>query len=207
MLWYNVLCLGITAEEARDMKKLLAAALVCALGAGSAFAGEEIRAVLLHLGYNMWCEWLPEEVMAKAKLEADKLPDLKLRFEEASWRRLTAHMTARKLNTVVIDVAEGLRYPSHPELKVAGTDETRWVILGASGEYGVGTFDGSKFVAEESAVKAPWNHKLSGNRVFYAAQTFTGDPKGRTVWLPWMKLKTDDNVNFNRVSASRWRSR
>ena len=87
--------------------------------------------------------------------------------------------------------------PDLVELKVAGTDETRWVIWGASGEYGVGTFDGSKFVAEEKDVKATWNLQTTGWRTIYAAQTFTGDPKGRTVWLPWMKLKTDDNVNFN----------
>jgi len=88
--------------------------------------------------------------------------------------------------------------PDLVELKVAGTGERRWVIWGATGEYGVGSFDGAKFVAEESAVKAPWNCTLvGGNRAFYAAQTFSGDPKGRTVWLPWMRLSTDGNVNFN----------
>ena len=87
--------------------------------------------------------------------------------------------------------------PNLVELKVAGGKETRWVLWGASGDYAVGRFDGAKFVAEESAVKPPWNLRKSGERVLYAAQTFSGDPKGRTVWLPWMNLKTSDNVNFN----------
>ena len=86
--------------------------------------------------------------------------------------------------------------PELVELKVAGTDESRWVLFGGTGMYGIGMFDGSKFVAEEMNVKAPWNFQVSGGGGFYAAQTFSNDPKGRTVWLPWMRLRTDDDASF-----------
>lgn len=87
--------------------------------------------------------------------------------------------------------------PDLVELKVEGTGEKLWVIWGASGEYGIGTFDGRKFKAGESRIKTTFNHRRSGsNRGYYAAQSFADDPKGRTVWMPWMKLETKD-ANFN----------
>ena len=87
--------------------------------------------------------------------------------------------------------------PELVELSVCGLNEKRWVLFGASGEYAVGSFDGSKFRAERTGVKPPWGRRLSNKRVFYAAQAFTGDPKGRTVLLPWMMLDTDTHMNFN----------
>ena len=100
------------------MKKLLAVALVCALGAGSAFAGEEIRAVLLHLGHNLWCDWhAPDAPAASGR----GVPDAKLRCQDELWRRATDYAAAKGCNMVVVDLGEGLVYPSHPELAVEGS--------------------------------------------------------------------------------------
>ena len=77
-----------------------------------------VRAVLLHLGQNMWGEYLaPGE---------EKMPGLQytaghLRTDENVWRDLTARMQKRHYNMAVIDIGEGLIYPSHPELAVKGS--------------------------------------------------------------------------------------
>jgi hypothetical protein len=79
-----------------------------------------MKAILLHLGRNMWCEWLPEPLqrtLAGTKRE----PNLSIRLKEKYWNETTAYMAEKKLNTLVIDIGEGLQYPSHPELAVEGS--------------------------------------------------------------------------------------
>lgn len=57
----------------------------------------------------------------------------------------------------------------------------KWVLLGANSDYLVGTFDGKTFTPETA--------KLKGHRGtnFYAAQTFTHEPKGRVVQIGWLR--------------------
>ena len=85
---------------------------------GAAVSDEPIRAVLLHLGQNMWGEYLaPGEKRQKGlQYTADHL-----RTDESVWRDITARMKVRKFNMAVIDVGEGLAFPSHPELAVKGS--------------------------------------------------------------------------------------
>ena len=69
------------------------------------------------------------------------------------------------------------------ELAVDGdTRNTRWVLTGASSEYMVGSFDGRAFT--------PATAKLPGHRGegFYAAQTFTNEPRGRVVQIGWAQV-------------------
>ena len=73
-----------------------------------------IRSVLLHLGYNMWCDWYPED-FDTSKI-SNGLPDKKLRCDDGIWRAATGHMVKKGMNQLVVDVGEGLVYPSHPEL-------------------------------------------------------------------------------------------
>ena len=64
------------------------------------------------------------------------------------------------------------------EAKVEGTEETRWVLYGADGKYATGQFDGKVFTPD-GAKRQLWY----GN--FYAAQTYSNDPKGRIVQIGW----------------------
>ena len=66
----------------------------------------EIRGILLHLGRNMW----------RDETVADHL-----RCDDAVWRETTDLMAVRGLNLALIDLAEGVVYPSHPELAVKGS--------------------------------------------------------------------------------------
>lgn len=76
---------------------------------------EIMWAYLMHLGLNMWCDReapdVGEFISAKPYL----------RFEDAFWKDLVAKMKAEGVNTVVIDLGEGIQYKSHPELAVKGS--------------------------------------------------------------------------------------
>ena len=92
---------------------------------------------LLHLGSNMWGEWLddtprtPEEAMKKWP---DDKPDSHgllpsrtvgyLRADESLWRDETELVKSEGCNTVFIDVGEAYAFPSHPELWVTGSWNT-----------------------------------------------------------------------------------
>jgi hypothetical protein len=82
---------------------------------------KEIKSFLLHLGNNMWCEWLPEELMTEAVIGTKRMPDFTLAENETIWRKTTAKLAERGMNMAVIDVGEALAYPSHPELAVKGS--------------------------------------------------------------------------------------
>jgi hypothetical protein len=64
----------------------------------------DIKAMLLHLGYNMWSKC-----------------DSELRLKDEFWRKATDCMAAAKYNTLLVDVGEGLVFPSHPELAIKGS--------------------------------------------------------------------------------------
>jgi hypothetical protein len=64
--------------------------------AASATAPEAIKAVLLHLGHNMWCDWFPEG-MDLSKFEKG-LPDTTLRCKDDLWRKVTDHAAAKGMN-------------------------------------------------------------------------------------------------------------
>ena len=86
----------------------------------------EIKAFLLHLGHNMWCDWFPEDIDRKAAMAGipegrTPLPDTVLRNQDALWRQVTDHAAAKGLNMIVVDLGEGLVYPSHPELAIEGS--------------------------------------------------------------------------------------
>ena len=82
---------------------------------------DKVKALLLHLGHNMWCEWLPDDVQATATIHERYRPDDTLRNKDELWRRVVDRMAKRGLNMLVIDVGEGLVYPSHPELAIKGS--------------------------------------------------------------------------------------
>ena len=44
---------------------------------------DKISAMLLHLGYNMWCEWLPDDVQKVAKINDRFVPNYTLRNKDA----------------------------------------------------------------------------------------------------------------------------
>lgn len=80
---------------------------------------KEMKAVLLHLGANMFRGWLPEDMDRSSMGKA--APDLELKTTEAQWREAVDYAAAKGLNTVVVDLGEAIAWPSHPELAVRGS--------------------------------------------------------------------------------------
>jgi len=72
--------------------------------------------VLLHLGYNMWSDRKTPE-RPTAHYDARTY----LRFDEALWNDLLEEAVRQGINTVVLDLGEGVCYDSHPELAVEGS--------------------------------------------------------------------------------------
>ena len=83
-----------------------------------------ICSILLHLGNNMWCDY-PSESMGKTPEEGsallEKKPDLSLICSDEVWRTVTDRAAGNGVNMIVVDLGEGLFYPSHPELAIEGT--------------------------------------------------------------------------------------
>lgn len=74
-----------------------------------------IWAVLLHLSYNMWSDrdtpdWGVDYVSARPYL----------RFDDSLWADLLQTAAQSGLNMVLIDLGDGVRYQSHPEIAVQG---------------------------------------------------------------------------------------
>ena len=96
-----------------------AAALPSVAGGGGDFA----KAVLLHLGQNMWSDvpvkrWgncdTPERLSSICAADH-------VRYDMGVWRKVTGRMAEKGLNMLVIDMGEAVVYPSHPELSVKGS--------------------------------------------------------------------------------------
>lgn len=77
---------------------------------------------LAHFGVNSWKDVpletqdpsLPEKWLTRCCADH-------VRFDEPSWRRLTDALVKAGCNQIVVDLAEILVYPSHPELAVKGS--------------------------------------------------------------------------------------
>jgi len=60
--------------------------------------------------------------------------------------------------------------------------ETRWVVYGADAQYAVGRFDGKVFTPEHEG-----KHRVHYG-AYFAAQTFSNPPDGRTIQIGWAKM-------------------
>lgn len=75
-----------------------------------------IKANLIHLSYNMWRDRPYADTDAAA--DRDVYYDPNLRFDERLWRDVIARMAQARMNMVVIDLGDAVRYDSHPEIAV-----------------------------------------------------------------------------------------
>ena len=85
-------------------------------------AQEKIWATLLHLGTNMWRDKeapiAPDDIHRVSTTMAYWHDDAM--FDLDVFHRLTEAMPGIGINTVLIDVGDGIRYDSHPEIGVHG---------------------------------------------------------------------------------------
>jgi hypothetical protein len=86
-------------------------------GATEAGRSPLIWANLLHLSYNMWCD-RPQESNDPHIIAITQQPYL--RCDDKLWEDLTQRMSDAGMNMIVIDLGDGVRYESHPEIAVKG---------------------------------------------------------------------------------------
>ena len=85
---------------------------------------EMMWAFLVHFGFNSWYDTPLAEAPKDAKphyltrCRADYV-----RFDEAFWKKTSERLPQQGVNTVVVDLGEIMRFPSHPELAVKGSWE------------------------------------------------------------------------------------
>ena len=71
--------------------------------------------------------------------------------------------------------------PDFFELPLDGdVGRPKWVLMKGSGDYIVGTFDGSRFIPETDIIRTKWGG------CFYGAQTFNDAPGGHRIQIAWM---------------------
>lgn len=81
----------------------------------------------------------------------------------------------------------GYECPDFFELKVDGGDTKKWVLLDASGQYFIGSFNGKTFLPDAGG-PYPMVHNAGIGGGFYASQTFYKNtfPDDRVVQMGWM---------------------
>jgi len=79
-----------------------------------------IWALLIHLTDNMWCDWDAPEWDANHGLYRDSM-----QFDGKVWNSLLEPMAKSGLNMILIDVADGVKYESHPEIAVKDAWSTK----------------------------------------------------------------------------------
>ena len=90
--------------------------------------GKDLRALVMQLGQHMWRgpmdtwdghvrgdEKAPYDDGARWVVEHWN----RLQFDDGSWRKITDYAAKKGLNAIRLDLGEGVRYPSHPELAVS----------------------------------------------------------------------------------------
>jgi hypothetical protein len=71
---------------------------------------------LIHLGYNMWIDWDNPKYISY-----DITSTNYLRCEKDVWDKIIGKIIDEKINMVVIDIGEGIKFETHPELAVEGS--------------------------------------------------------------------------------------
>jgi len=114
----------------------LAASGAVGAGVGPGSNKPLIWADLVHLGVDMWVDQdigYPDDQHLTLQRKG---PPSVLQCDEGQWREITARMQEKGLNALVIDLGEGMVFPSHPELAVKGAwsaDKMRAEILRLNG--------------------------------------------------------------------------
>lgn len=127
-------------ENRRDFLKKMASVGIASAMPSEMFARMEIKkhnnefiwANLLHLSYNMWEDHTPPPYQdtvftgddcREAYLWAHKYHP-NLTFDKEVWDQLLSKMVDAGMNMLIIDLGDGVKYDSHPEIAVKGAWST-----------------------------------------------------------------------------------
>ena len=125
-----------------------------------------IKANLLHLSYNMWGDTLPPPGTPPARRDTYYHP--RLRCSRTLWRECIRRMARAGLNMAVIDLGDGVRYKTHPEIAVTGAWTRRQLRdeLACCREQGIEPVPKLNFSACHDAWLGPHARMLSTPRYY-----------------------------------------
>jgi hypothetical protein len=135
-----------------------------------------IWADLIHLSYNMWEDNLPEQ-FKDDNLNCETCADARawahgyrqqLTFDENVWNTLLKSMVANDLNMVIIDLGDGIRYESHPEIAVknAWTPEKLRLELKKMRELGIEPIPKLNFAATHDIWLGEYSRMVSTKKYY-----------------------------------------
>lgn len=119
-----------------------------------------IWSYLLHLGYNMWED---RDASEQSTERVQRYYSPRLRCDKTLWDEILRRLADAGANQVVIDLGEGVRYESHPELAVEGS----WSVsqlkdeLGAIRELGLEPIPKLNFSAAHDTWLGPYARCVS----------------------------------------------
>jgi hypothetical protein len=145
--------------DRRTFLKMAAAAPVASAAGGGGRA--PLWGNLVHLSYSFW-----EDHVHPEKEERGYRPFL--RFDEKLWRDITEKMAAVGMNAVVLDLGDGVRYRSHPEIAVEGawtTDKLR-AELARLRRLGLEPLPKLNFSAAHDAWLGPYGRMVSTEKYY-----------------------------------------
>jgi len=79
---------------------------------------EKISAFLIHLGSNMWAK--KDRIPSGFRHEEDSTYKTKMYCQKDVWTKVTDFLPSCGFNTLIIDIGEGVRLDSHPEIATEG---------------------------------------------------------------------------------------
>jgi len=112
---------------------------------------------LLHLSYNMWCD--RNYPGASPHIVAQPY----LRFDETLWRDVLTAMAEAGMNALVLDLGDGVRWDSHPEIAVenAWTPAKLREELDRARELGIEPLPKLNFSTAHDAWLGPYSRMVS----------------------------------------------
>ncbi len=138
---------------------------------------EMIWAVLIHLSYNMWQDFTPEKYRSETyspSYTAEEAADWAhyyqpmLTCDKTAWDNTIQKMAESGLNMVLIDLGDGVKYETHPEIGVRGAwrpDELRKSIAQIR-SYGIEPIPKLNFSAAHKAWLGQYQYILSSDRYY-----------------------------------------
>ena len=153
-------------------------------------------ASLLHVGMNMWGDWdgtmfeASENQFVKGagtgQSDDDPMdgsgksgPQDRMRFDYETWKAVTGRMADRGLNTLLIDIGEGVKWPRHPELgaKDAWEPERFVAELNRLKSLGLRLVPKMNFSAGHDAWLKDYGHRLSTTEYYQVCADCIQDAK------------------------------
>jgi len=132
----------------------------------SVFKGDAKKLIwgnLLHLSFNMWCDW---DNPAVRKDNTNYSPEL--RFDDKLWDELVPAMAEAGMNLLILDLGDAVQYESHPEIAIkdAWTTKRLKTELARLRKLGIEPIPKLNFSTTHNAWLGPYRHMVSSDKYY-----------------------------------------